>query len=151
MLALARRIHLDRDVVRVWFANRRQKAKRQPLTPEYNASFPGYDRTRQTNYIETNRQAAVHNSTTFEDQRKSYDSYNDDFQDTFMSQINNQDRESVDNKTSVIVTNTGSPLADIVPASPEGSMLMTPETAKENDVEPVKSSDEWDPLLLSLI
>ena len=151
LLALARRIHLDRDVVRVWFANRRQKAKRQPLTPEYNASFPGYDRTRQTNYIETNRQAAVHNSTTFEDQRKSYDSYNDDFQDTFMSQINNQDRESVDNKTSVIVTNTGSPLADIVPASPEGSMLMTPETAKENDVEPGKSGDEWDPLLLSLI
>merc|ERR1712179_697571 len=122
LLALARKIHLDRDVVRVWFANRRQKAKRRPVTPEYSASFSGYDRTRQTSYIDNYRPLM-----TFADHRTGYEGFHDNFQDTFITEINNQGREGVDNKTSVIVTNTGSPVAETVPASPEGSMLMTPE------------------------
>ncbi|VDP10153.1 unnamed protein product [Soboliphyme baturini] len=41
MEALAENLNLDREVVRVWFCNRRQKAKRQcPLSAAY---YPGDD------------------------------------------------------------------------------------------------------------
>ena len=172
LLALARRIQLDRDVVRVWFANRRQKQKRQPLPnnlenkmrvlpqqagPMPNFNFPSYSQ-------------GFNNTIMYEETNDDYDDHisdYDDYQETLIPRtertfINEQNGEYPHTKTSVIVPNMGSPFnsgTEALPASPEQTSLLTPETTslmtpraeRLIDSEQKNSAEEWDPLLLSLM
>ena len=170
LLALARRINLDRDVVRVWFANRRQKAKKQPTSHENQAgpSAPNKGIMADMNIPNYNH-GLNDNMMYFEENNDDYDDHNsdfDDYQDTFMQQTeaefpNPHYREPFHSKTSVIVQNTGSPFNSglPLPASPQEPSMMTPEIMSPvttqvdqvNESDQRKSADEWDPLLLSFM
>jgi len=155
MLDLARQIGFDRDVVRVWFANRRQKQKRQraPLGLDRGGGGGGFKEQEQMSpeiFIDD-----LYDTFRDNDNPEEFDDQISDFDENL-----NQPEET--RSVSVIVaTSPRSSLASpqpspasVAPGTPAEPSLMTPlveERVSEAETLPGTSPDEWDPVLYSLL